>query len=119
MQAASEEEASPAAPTSPAATTTDDVHADIRLIQVPFHEDKPSASVMAASNLRNELKKAGSDLVAEAVPFAQLQNNSQTLIIVDADTVQPAKEVAPEAQFEEVSKLYEQNQYNKLLDKVN
>lgn len=119
MQAVSEEEASPAAPESPATTTRDAVHTDVQLIQVPFHEDKPSASVMAASNLRNELKKAGSDLVAEAVPFAQLQNNPQTLIIVDAETVQPAKEVAPEAQFEEVSKLYEQNQYNKLLDKVN
>ena len=119
MQAASEEEASPAAQESPATTIRGVVHTNVQLIQVPFHEDKPSASVMAASNLRNELKKAGSDLVAEAVPFAQLQNYPQTLIIVDAETVQPAKEVAPEAQFEEVSKLYEQNQYNKLLDKVN
>src|SRR5699024_11349931 len=86
MQAASQEEASPVAETADASSVEEEVHANVALIQVPFHEDKPSASVMAASNLRNELKKAGADLGAEAVPFGQLQNNPQTLIIIEEDT---------------------------------
>lgn len=116
MQAVSNETDTEVTYTSTVATESSVGHQDVLLVQVPYLEDAPSASVMAASVLRNKLKKAGLDIVAEAVPMQELEDRPENLVVVDSQTIEAAKSKAPSAQFEEVAKLYDENQYSKLVD---
>jgi PTS system mannitol-specific IIC component len=93
-------------------------HGDIQLIQVPYAADASSAAVMGASILRNKLKKANLDITAEAVPFAELTNAAQVLVITNAVTDAEARAKAPNASFEQIEKLYEEKQFNQVIDKL-
>jgi len=93
-------------------------YADIQLIQLPYATDASSAAIMGASILRNKLKKANLDIVAEAVPFAELTNAAQVLVITDATTDAEARAKAPNASFEVIEKLYEEKQFSQVIDKL-
>lgn len=82
------------------------------------YEDKIPASAMGASILRNKTRESDKNFDIKAVQLNDLTDDEQSLVITTESLAEKAKEQAPNAKHLVIDELYDENQYQALIEKL-
>jgi len=82
------------------------------------YEDKVPASAMGASILRNKTRESDRNFDIKAVQLSDLTDDEQSLVITTESLAEKAKEQVPNAKHLVIDELYDENQYQALIEKL-
>jgi len=82
------------------------------------YEDKIPASAMGASILRNKTRESDRNFDIKAVQLSDLTDDDQSLVITTESLAEKAKGQAPNAKHLVIDELYDENQYQALIEKL-
>ena len=82
------------------------------------YEDKIPASAMGASILRNKTRESDRNFDIKAVQLSDLTDDDQSLVITTESLAEKAKKQAPNAKHLVIDELYDENQYQALIEKL-